>query len=61
MHVPIFWPRVPSVRELAERELDEAQRDLLKAQSVREAADANVRYHEARIKRLSRVARGGAQ
>ena len=54
MHIPLFWPRRPSVQELAAAELDEARRDLLKAQSAGEWAEAGVRYHEARIKRLTR-------
>jgi hypothetical protein len=45
--------RTPSADELALRELEEAQRELLKAQSGREYADSLVAYHTARIRRLS--------
>ena len=44
---------IPSVEELALRELEEAKRSLLKAQSGREYADASCEYHLARIKRLT--------
>lgn len=51
--------RTPSADELAVRELQEAQRELLKAESGREYADSLVRYHTARISRLT--ARVGAK
>jgi hypothetical protein len=44
--------RTPSADELALRELEEAQRELLKAQSAREWATSCVAYHNARIERL---------
>lgn len=43
---------VPSARTLAQRELDEAQRELLKAQSSADLARVHVVYHQDRIKRL---------
>lgn len=50
--------RTPSADELAVRELQEAQRELLKAESGREYADSLVTYHKARITRLTaRVAK----
>lgn len=47
--------RMPSPEELAARELDQARRALLEAQSAREYADAMVTYHQRRIDRLHRV------
>jgi hypothetical protein len=44
--------RAPSADELAIRELQEAQRELLKAESAREWATSCVGYHKARIERL---------
>lgn len=43
----------PSAEALALRELEEAKRKLLDAQSGREYADSMCKYHEARIKRLT--------
>ena len=43
----------PSPEAIAYQELDEAKRKLLEAQSGREYADSMVKYHEARIKRLT--------
>ena len=43
----------PSAEVIAVRELDEAKRSLLEAQSGREYADSMCKYHEARIKRLT--------
>jgi len=53
MHMPFnsLW-RTPSPRELIARELDEAQRSLLEAQTGRDYANAMVSYHETRIDRL---------
>lgn len=53
MHMPFnsLW-RTPSPRELIARELDEAQRSLLEAQTGRDYANAMVSYHETRIERL---------
>ena len=45
--------RLPSAEVLALRELEEAKRKLLDAQSGREYADSMCKYHEARIKRLT--------
>lgn len=44
--------RVPTPAELAQRELEEAERELLKAQSGREYADAMVTYQQRRVTRL---------
>lgn len=49
--------RTPSATELAARELDQAERSLLEAQSAREYADAMVTYHGDRIDRLRRYLR----
>ena len=43
----------PSAETIALRELEEAKRNLLEAQSGREYADSMCKYHEARIKRLT--------
>ena len=43
----------PSAEQLALRELEDAKRRLLEAQSGREYADSMCKYHEARIKRLT--------
>ena len=43
----------PSAEVLALRELEDAKRRLLEAQSAREYADSMCKYHEARIKRLT--------
>ena len=43
----------PSAEVLALRELEEAKRKLLEAQTGREYADSMCKYHEARIKRLT--------
>jgi len=45
--------RTPSADELAVRELQEAQRELLKAQSGKEYAESLCQYHQARIRRLT--------
>jgi hypothetical protein len=45
--------RLPSAESLALRELEEAKRKLLDAQTGREYAESMCRYHEARIKRLT--------
>lgn len=42
----------PSAETLALKELEEAKRKLLEAQSGREYANAMCAFHEARIKRL---------
>ncbi|WJZ48143.1 hypothetical protein [Phage DSL-LC05] len=43
----------PSAESLALRELEEAKRALLEAQSAREYADSMCKYREAQIKRLT--------
>ena len=44
---------VPSAEVLALRELENAKRSLLEAQSTREYADSMCKFHEAKIKRLT--------
>ena len=44
--------RKPSALQLAQRELEDAQRQLLQAQTAQEWASSQVVYHTARIKRL---------
>lgn len=44
----------PSAAALAKKELDDAQRGLLQAQSTAEYANSMVNYHTARIRRLSK-------
>ena len=44
--------RTPSPEELIARELDQARRGLLEAQTGRDYANAMVIYHETRIDRL---------
>jgi hypothetical protein len=43
----------PTATDLAQRELNEAQRNLLDAQSSKEYAEAMVQYHQTRIARLT--------
>ena len=52
----LFRPAPPEV--LAARELDDARRQLLQAQSAAEYADAMCAYHQARIERLQGYLRG---
>lgn len=47
------WLRQRTPLELATRELDEAKRDLLLAQSGLDYATGMVKYHTDRIKRLT--------
>lgn len=47
------WFTPPGAVVLAARELEEAKRQLLEAQSGREYADGLCRYHTARITRLT--------
>jgi hypothetical protein len=47
------WLSPPAALVLAARELEDAKRGLLSAQSSREYADGLVRYYEAKIKRLN--------
>lgn len=44
--------RTPSPEELIARELDQARRSLLEAQTARDYANAMVAYHDTRIDRL---------
>lgn len=44
--------RKPSAELIAQRELEDAKRELLNAQAGQEFATAMVQYHEARITRL---------
>lgn len=43
----------PSAEAIALRELEMAKRSLLEAQSTKEYAESMVKYHDARIKRLT--------
>ena len=52
----LFRPASPEV--LAARELDEARRQLLAAESAAEYADAMCAYHRSRIERLQRYLKG---
>ena len=44
---------IPSAEQLALRELENAKRQLLEAQSGREYADSMCKYYESKIKRLT--------
>ncbi len=44
--------RTPSAEIIAQRELEQARRELLQAQAGQEYATAMVQYHQARIGRL---------
>jgi hypothetical protein len=50
----------PSAHELAVRELEEARRSLLAAQTERDHANALVDYHQARIDRLDAYVKAAA-
>lgn len=50
--------RKPSADVLAQRELEEAQRQLLTAHAGQEYAAAMVHYHKQRIARLTNALRG---
>jgi len=47
------WFQPPAALVLAARELEDAKRGLLSAQSSREYADGLVKYYESKIKRLN--------
>jgi hypothetical protein len=47
------WLSPPAALVLAARELEDAKRGLLSAQSSREYADGMCRYYESKIKRLN--------
>ena len=53
--------RKPSAQTLAQRELEEAQRQLLEAQSAAEYATNLSRYHAERIRRLKSYIQTEAQ
>ena len=55
----MFRPASPEV--LAARELDDARRQLLQAQSAEEYAHSMAAYHQARIARLERYLAGDAK
>jgi hypothetical protein len=48
----------PSAEALALRELEDAKRKLLEAQTSREYADSMVKFREAQIKRLTTYIKG---
>lgn len=48
----------PSAEAIALRELEEAKRKLLEAQTSREYADSMVKFREAQIKRLTAYIKG---
>lgn len=56
-YIKHLWS-TPSAEVIAIRELEEAKRKLLEAQTGREYADSMCKYHEARIKRLTTYVRG---
>ena len=49
---------VPSAEIIALRELEEAKRKLLEAQTAREYADSMVKFREQQIKRLTTYIKG---
>ena len=51
-HLTTLWT-IPTAEELALRELEDAKRKLLQAQTAREYADSMCKYREAQIKRLT--------
>lgn len=52
---------VPSATTLAQRELEEAKRQLLKAQSAADLSRVQVVYHEDRIRRLKKYIKDANQ
>ncbi len=52
-----LW-QTPSAEALALRELEEAKRKLLDAQTSREYSDSMVKFREAQIKRLTAYIKG---
>ena len=56
-YIKNLWA-TPSAEVIAIRELEEAKRKLLEAQTGRGYADSMCKYHEARIKRLTTYVRG---
>lgn len=55
-----LW-QTPSAEMLAMRELEDAKRRLLEAQTTREYADSMVKFREAQIKRLTAYIKGDAE
>lgn len=51
----------PSAATLAQRELEEARRQLLAAQTAQDWARSQVDYHQARIRRLEATQRAAMQ
>lgn len=51
--------RKPTARELAVRELEEAKREMLQAQTLRDSSAAVVDYLHARVRRLKALLDGG--
>lgn len=51
----LFGMSHPSPEKMALREMEEARRSLLEAQTGKEYAESMVKYHESRIRRLSRM------
>lgn len=47
-----IW-KAPSPESIALRELEEAKRSMLQAQTAKEYAESMVKYHDARIRRLT--------
>lgn len=52
--------RPPSAQLIARRELEEAQRELLRAHSAKEYAESLVTYHQSRIARLTTTVKESA-
>jgi hypothetical protein len=50
--------RTPDANALAQRELEEARRELLRSMSAQDYFNRIVQYHEDRIKRLSEYLNG---
>jgi hypothetical protein len=55
-----LW-QTPSAEMLAMRELEDAKRRLLEAQTTREYADSMCKFREQQIKRLTAYIKGGAE
>jgi len=55
-----LW-QTPSAEMLAMRELEDAKRRLLEAQTTREYSDSMCKFREAQIKRLTAYIKGGTE
>ena len=55
-----LW-QTPSAEMLAMRELEDAKRRLLEAQTTREYADSMCKFREQQIKRLTAYIKGGTE